>query len=90
MEQFQPKEGMNSLSRRIWSPKEQTLRQLSITGFYNPAPATPGRPTSEDVEADIPGGCSPKDASFAEIETSGGGEVVRGALHWMQTRILRG
>ena len=52
-------------------PREQALRQLNITGFYNPAPTTLCRPTSEDLEADIPGGSSPRDASFAEIETKG-------------------
>ena len=62
---------MESLVTTI--PREQALRQLSITGFYNPAPTTPGRPTSDNVEADIPSGSPTRNTNFVDSGTSGRG-----------------
>ena len=71
MEEPREPQDMEPLGSTI--PREQALRQLSITGFYNPAPTTPGRPTSDDLVANIPGGNSTEDMSFVETGTGGRG-----------------
>ena len=71
-------------------PKEQALKQLSITGFCNPATIILGKPTSDYVEANIPSDSTPKDMSFVEIGTGVGGGAKEECIPLDTDRDTRG